>query len=166
MNLLTSRLEMAKYKTIDFEYFCDVICNDEVMFYISGTGNSREVAKEKYLRILKTNQENEFYGLYKVIQLTKKKVIGFAKIVPYEKDCLEIGYALLAPYWRKGFTIEMIEKMTNHCLQYFPDKKIMAIVNKENVGSLNVLERCNYKEYQQKDFKGAPCIFLDYRGKQ
>ena len=52
---------MQKYTASDFESFCDVICNDEVMLYISGKGNSREVANEKFEAILKTNKENDFY---------------------------------------------------------------------------------------------------------
>ena len=59
----------------------------------------------------------------------------------------------------------MIKKMTSHCSEYFPDKKIMAIVNKGNIGSLKVLERCNYKEYHQKEFNGDQCVFLKYTRK-
>ncbi len=162
MNLLTSRTVMQKYMASDFESFCDVICNDEVMLHISGKGNSREVANEKYEAILKTNKENDFYGFYKVIFLETNAVIGFAKIVPFEEDSIEIGYALLAPFWRKGFTVELIVKMTTHCLKYFPNKKIMAIVNKENIASSKVLEKCNFNEYKQEEFKGSPCLYFEY----
>ncbi len=164
MNLVTSRTKMQKYTASDFESFCDVICNDEVMLHISGKGNSREVANEKYEAILKTNKENDFYGFYKVILLETDAVIGFAKIVPFEEDSIEIGYALLALYWRKGFTTELIEKMTAHCLEYFPDKKIMAIVNLENMGSKKVLERSNFIKYKQGEFSGAPCLYFEYLG--
>jgi len=160
MNLVTPRIKMIKYITSDLDHFCEVICNDEVMLHISGKGNSRALAEEKFDNIIKINQENEGYGFYKVVLLESNKVIGFSKITPYEEDCLEIGYALLVPYWRKGYTLEMIKKLTYHCLEFFPDKKIMAIVNEGNIGSLKVLERYNYKEYQREDFKGAPCIFL------
>ncbi len=164
MNLVTSRTEMRKYMESDFESFCDVICNDEVMLYISGKGNSREVAKEKFKAILKTNKENSFYGFYKVILIETEAVIGFAKIVPFEENSIEIGYALLAPYWRKGFTTELIEKMTNHCLEYIPDKKIIAIVNLENIGSKKVLEKSNFKCYKQGEFRESPCLFYKYLG--
>lgn len=165
MNLVSPRLKMIKYSSSDLDYFCEIICNDEVMYHISGKGNSRKVAAEKFEGILKTNKENDYYGVYKVVLKETEKVIGFAKIVSYEKDCLEIGYALLVPYWRKGYTLEMIKKMTSHCSEYFPDKKIMAIVNKGNIGSLKVLERCNYKEYHQKEFNGDQCVFLKYTRK-
>jgi len=164
MNLVTSRTEMQKYKASDFESFCDVICNDEVMLFISGKGNSREVANEKYQAILKTNKENGFYGFYKVILLETETVIGFAKIVPFEGDSLEIGYALLAPYWRKGFTTELIGKMTTHCLEHFPNKKIIAIVNLDNLGSIKVLEKSNFKKYKQGEFRRSPCLYFEYLG--
>ncbi len=162
MILDTLRTTMIKYKKSDLDAFFKVICNDEVMLFISGKGNSKEVAKEKFETILLTNKENEYYGVYKVIHSQTNKLMGFAKIVPFENNYLEIGYALLPPYWRKGYTLEMIEKMTAHCQEFFPNKKLMAIVNNENVGSIRILEKCNYKEYQQKVFKGVPCMFFEY----
>ncbi len=162
MKLLTSRLILKKYESADLEDFCKVICNDEVMLHISGKGNSREIAIKKFNALLKTNQENEYYGVYKVTLKETNTVIGFAKIVPYENNQFEIGYALLASFWRKGFTLEMIDKMTNHCLNYFPDKKIMAIVNRENTGSIKILEKCNFKNYKEDLHKSDPCLFFEF----
>lgn len=162
MNLFTPRTVMQKYTKSDFESFCDVICNDEVMLHISGKGNPREVALKKFKAILETNKENDYYGVYKVILLETSTVIGFAKIVPFNGESLEIGYALLSPFWRKGFTTELIEKMRNQCLEYFPNKKIMAIVNKENIGSIKVLEKSNFNLYKQGKFKESSCLFFEY----
>ncbi len=163
MEIQTKRLALQKYKASDFEAFCNIVCNDEVMKNISGKGNTRIVTKEKFEWVLKTNQENEYYGLYKVILIESSEVIGFAKITPFEEDCYEIGYALLPPFWRKGFTAEMINNLTNHCMEYLSDKKIMAIVNIENIASLNVLEKCNYTIYEETEFKGASCYLLEYK---
>ena len=163
MEIHTKRLLLQKYNASDFEAFCDIVCNDEVMLNISGKGNTRKVAKEKFDWVLKTNQENQYYGLYKVILLETNKVIGFAKITPFEEDCSEIGYALLPPFWRKGFTTEMIKKLTDHCIEYLSDKKIMAIVNIENVASLKALEKCNYTIYEEAEFKGASCYLLEFK---
>ena len=162
MNLLSSRIVMQKYAASDFEDFCEVICNDEVMLHISGKGNSKKVANKKFKAILKTNKENDYYGVYKVVLKETENIIGFAKVVPYEKKCIEIGYAILPEYWRKGYTIEMINKMTTHCLDFFPDKKLMAIVNQENKGSINVIEKCGFEEYKKEEFKGATCLFYEY----
>ena len=162
MKIQTKRLILQKYEATDFEVFCDVICNDEVMLHIPGKGNTLVVAHEKFDSILKTNQESDNYGLFKVILLETNQIIGFAKITPYKKGAFEIGYALLPEFWRKGFTIEMINKMVNHCVEKFPSKQIMAIVNETNVASLKVLEKCNFKIYKKEDFKGALCLFLEY----
>ncbi len=162
MDLLTSRLIMEKYKASDFEGFCEVICNDEVMKNISGKGNTVKIAKDKFENILKTNKENDYYGVYKVVLLETKIVVGFAKIVPFEKECIEIGYALLPEYWRRGYTLEMIKKMTTHCLDYISNKKLMAIVNIENKGSIHVIEKCGFEVYHKEVIKGATCLFYEY----
>lgn len=163
MEIHTKRLLLQKYNASDFEAFCNIVCSDEVMLNISGKGNSIEVAKEKFEWVLNTNQENQYYGLYKVILLETNEVIGFAKITPFEKNEFEIGYALLAEYWRKGFTVEMIEEMTRHCEEYLPKNKIMAVVNVENIASVKVLEKCNYSIYKELDIKDSPCYLLEYK---
>ena len=162
MDIQTQRLVLKKYNLSDFEDFCKVICNDEVMFHITGKGHTRLEAKEKFDILLKTNQENEFYGIYKVVLKENNKTIGFAKMTPFEKKNMEIGYALLPSYWRKGFTQEMIKNLTNHGLNYFSEKKLIAIVDEGNSASVNVLEKNGYHIYKEESFKGSPCFMLEY----
>jgi len=45
MEILTKKLLLQKYSASDFEAFCDIICNDEVMLNISGKRDTRIVAK-------------------------------------------------------------------------------------------------------------------------
>lgn len=160
----TERTKLVKYNSTDFESFCDVICNDEVMRNISGKGDSRPVAREKFDNLLKTNMENDHYGFYKVILKKGESVIGFAKMVPFEEDKIEIGYALLPDHWRKGYTTEMIKVMVSNCLQYFRNKKIIALVNDDNLGSLKALKNQQFNIYKKNLFKGFPCYFLEYYG--
>jgi len=162
MELITEHTRIVKYDHSDFEAFCEVICNDEVMYHISGKGNSKKIALKKFKSLLKTNKENDHYGFYKVLLKDSESLIGFAKMVPFEKDKIEIGYALLPDYWRKGYTTEMVQVMTSNCIQNFRDKKVMAIVNDGNIGSLKVLENLNFDPYKKDIFKGSMCYFLEY----
>jgi len=134
------------------------------MYHISGKGYSNEVAKEKFESILKTNTENEHYGLYKVIFKEDRSIIGFAKLVPFETDMMEIGYALIPDFWRMGLTAEMVQQLVLLGKRYFDDKQIIAIVNVDNIGSLKVLERFNFSIYKTESFKDDPCHFLEYNG--
>jgi RimJ/RimL family protein N-acetyltransferase len=161
MDIHTERTLMVKYDDADLSSFCKVICNDEVMLHISGKGYSQEEALEKFDNLLKTNEENEYYGFYKVIFKEDRSVIGFAKLVPFETDMMEIGYALLPGYWRMGLTAEMVQQLVSVGKRYFKDKRIMAIVNVDNIGSLKVLERFNFSIYKTEPFKDDPCYFLE-----
>jgi RimJ/RimL family protein N-acetyltransferase len=161
MEINTERTKLVKYSESDFDAFCKVICNDEVMYHISGKGYSPEVAKEKFDSMLKTNKENDSYGFYKVIYKENNSVIGFAKLVPFETDMMEIGYALLPQYWRMGITAEMVQQLVSTGKHYFKDKRIIAIVNVDNIGSLKVLEQFDFFNYKTEPFKGDPCHFLE-----
>jgi ribosomal-protein-alanine N-acetyltransferase len=161
MEINTERTLLVKYDESDFESFCNVICNDEVMYHISGKGYSPKVAKEKFEGILKTNKENDIFGCYKVLFKEDRSVIGFAKLVPFETDMMEIGYALMPKFWRMGLTTEMIQQLVSTGKRYFNDKRIIAIVNVDNIGSLKVLERFNFVTYKTESFKGDLCHFLE-----
>ena len=38
----------------------------------------------------------------------------------------------------------------------------MAIVNEENIASVNVLEKNGYQVYKKENFKDSPCLLLAY----
>ena len=157
MHIDTERTQLVKYDQSDFKAFCKVICNDEVMYHIAGKGYSLEVAQEKFESLLKTNAENEHYGFYKVIFKEDRSVIGFAKIVPFETDMMEIGYALMPEFWQMGITTEMVQELVQIGKEHFSDKRVIAIVNVDNIGSLKVLERFSFSNYKTEPFKGGPC---------
>ncbi len=161
MEIHTKRTVLVKYDESDFNAFCKVICNDEVMYHIAGKGYSSTVAKEKFEELLNTNKENENYGFYKVILKEDRSVIGFAKIVPFETDMMEIGYALMPEFWQMGLTTEMVQELVQIGKKHFDDKRIIAIVNVDNIGSLKVLERFNFVTYKKESFKDDPCYFLE-----
>jgi RimJ/RimL family protein N-acetyltransferase len=161
VNIHTTRTLLVKYDESDFDSFCKVICNDEVMLHISGKGYSLDVAREKFDELLKTNMENDHYGFYKVIFKEDRSVIGFAKMVPFETDKMEIGYALIPDFWHMGLTTEMVQELVDTGNRYFKDKQIVAIVNIDNVGSLKVLDQFKFIIYKTEEFKGESCHFLE-----
>lgn len=77
MELVTPRTTMVKYNESDFESFCEVVCNDEVMLNISGKGHSKKEAKKKFVALLITNQESVYYGVYKVCFLNIQSINKF-----------------------------------------------------------------------------------------
>jgi len=161
MKLYSERLVLSLYTSLDFDSFCAIVRNDKVMKYISGKGDTDKVARVKFEDIIKKNSAGGKDLFYKV-NLKDGTYIGFAKAVRSVEEGMEIGYAILPPFWRKGYVTEIIECLIKKCKTSFPDAMIMAIVDSQNIGSTKVLEKSNFVIYKRDIIKDNHCWFLKY----
>jgi len=161
MKLYSERLVLSLYTSLDFDAFCAIVRNDKVMKYISGKGDTDKVARVKFEDIIKKNTAAGKDFFYKV-NLKDGTYIGFAKAVSSVEEGMEIGYAILPAFWRKGYVTEIIESLVEKCTTSFPDAMIMAIVDTQNIGSTKVLEKSNFVIYKRDLIKDNYCWFLKY----
>jgi len=162
MDWKSERLQYQAYVASDFDAFCQVVCDDEVMVHIGGKGNSLKVARQKFDDILKKNGKNNGFVFFKV-SLLDGTHIGFAKAVLFEGEGVEIGYAILPSFWRKGYASEMVGFMKKYCLENHPKLTVMAVVDTQNVASIKVLEKCDFKVYKKDIFRDDYCWFLRFK---
>ncbi|PCI35472.1 MAG: hypothetical protein COB60_02925 [Flavobacteriaceae bacterium] len=161
MNWKSNRLIYQKYEEDDFDDFCDVVCNNEIMIHIGGKGNSLKVARNKFDDILEKNNSNSGFVFFKVSLLDGTHV-GFAKTVLFDGEGVEIGYAILPSFWRKGYASEMIGFMKSFCRETYPDLTVMAVVDTQNIGSIKVLEKAGFNIYKKEVFRDDYCWFLRF----
>jgi RimJ/RimL family protein N-acetyltransferase len=53
----------------------------------------------------------------------------------------DIGYALLPAYWRQGYALEATSAVKSLAFAGLKQKRLLAIVNPENVSSIKLLEK-------------------------
>jgi RimJ/RimL family protein N-acetyltransferase len=56
-------------------------------------------------------------------------------------DDVDIGYALLPRFWSKGYAVEAAEAMKAHAKDVIGLKRLVAITDPANQGSIRVLEK-------------------------
>ena len=139
MNLISKRLIFKHYTKNDFKDFKAILMNDEIMKHISEKGNSEKVTKEKFKNVLETNSKNTDLGFFNITLFESNDLVGFAKLVEFDNDKLEVGYALLKKQWGFGYASEITDRLIIYSKKHFPEKEIIAIVNLENQASKNVL---------------------------
>ncbi|PCH76625.1 MAG: hypothetical protein COB98_05635 [Flavobacteriaceae bacterium] len=162
MNWKSDRLKYRPYNAFDFKDFSDVVCNDDVMLYISGKGNSSKVARHKFDDIVSKNDIDDGFVFFRV-SLLNGTHIGFAKAVFFEGEGVEIGYAILPSFWRKGYASEIIKFMKDYCLENHPKLTLMAVVDTQNIASIKVLEKADFKIYKKDVFRDDYCWFLRFK---
>lgn len=87
-----------------------------------------------------------------------QNVIGYISIVPpfmveddYRiKDTWFIEYFLYKELWNKGFMTNFLNEIVNG-LKMQDITSIGALVNKNNISSIKVLEKCNFKKVKSLD---------------
>ena len=82
------------------------------------------------------------FGLYLVTLKETNESIGMCGLI--KRDSLEdvdIGYALLPKYWSKGYAVEAARATKAYAKDVIGLKRIVAIVDPANEGSIRVLEK-------------------------
>ena len=101
-------------------------------------------------KLIKMNNLNEdihkWYTYWIIINKENQKGIGFIgfKGVPDVNGYLEVGYSMSPNYRKKRFMTEALETLINWAYGFQHTKGITAKVLKTNVGSIKVLNNCNF----------------------
>ena len=147
MKLISKRLSIKYYTKDDFSDFKAILMSDEIMRHISGKGNSKKITQEKFKNVLETNSNYKHLGFFNVSLIESNELVGFAKLVEFDSESLEVGYALLKKQWNNGYASEITRNLILHSKKHFPKKKIIAIVNVGNRASKNVLIKQSFTKY-------------------
>jgi ribosomal-protein-alanine N-acetyltransferase len=140
----TERLIVRKLILDDVISFHEMQSNPNVMrFADGGLKTFDEHSQELSDLIKKYALENNDFWIYAIEKKSDSKFIGTLALV---KDVIddEIGYRLLEKYWNHGYAFEICEATVVYCKK-IGIKKLVGYVADENVASVKILERLNFK---------------------
>ena len=81
---------------------------------------------------------------------SNKELIGHIGLSAIDEG-IEIGYAITEKYQKKGLASEAVSAFSNWVINNFALKSIWGVANKNNVGSIKVLENSKYKYVDKRD---------------
>ena len=138
----TERLCLRAFTPDDLDELFTVFGDAEVMRYISGgKPRSREDTKKGLLSSLAGWQRRGF-GLWAVVVKESKKMIGYCGLIFLDDTPeIEVAYGLARAYWGKGYATEAALASLRFGFDELKLKRIVAVVNPENIPSQRVLEK-------------------------
>jgi RimJ/RimL family protein N-acetyltransferase len=90
---------------------------------------------------VKSYEKNGF-GLYLIVLKETNESIGICGLIRREGlEDVDIGYALLPTFWAKGYAVEAARATKAYAKDEIGLKRIVAIVDPANEGSIRVLEK-------------------------
>lgn len=115
--------------------------------YIGDKGvRTREDARLYILNGPLASYEKFGFGLYLVELKENGRAIGICGLVKREWLAdVDVGYAFLPAYRSKGYAFEAAAAVKSYAFEVLGLKRLVAITNHDNEGSIRVLERIGLK---------------------
>jgi RimJ/RimL family protein N-acetyltransferase len=143
----TERLILKPTTEEDAEFIFELFNTPKWIKYV-GDRNIRTVEDARgYIRTKMLSQRKRLgYSNYSVIRKADKCKIGLCGLFDRDGvDGIDIGFAILPEYEKKGYAFESANKLKNVAFNEFGLKEINAITVKDNLSSQKLLNRLGLK---------------------
>jgi len=141
--LETERLSLRPMTNDDVSFVLELVNEPS---FIQNIGDRKvrtiEDARAYILNGPVKSYEKHGFGLYVVVLKETNESIGMCGLI--KRDGLEdvdIGYALLPKFWSKGYAVEAARAVKEYAKDVIGLKRLVAIVDPANEGSIRVLEK-------------------------
>jgi RimJ/RimL family protein N-acetyltransferase len=145
--LETNRLILRQLSTEDVAFILELVNEPSFIQNIGDRGvRTLEDARAYILRVAISSYEKNGFGLYLVELKDSGQSIGMCGLI--KRDGLEdvdIGYAFLPRFWLKGYAVEAAAAVKDYARDTLGLKRLVAITDPANQGSIRVLEKIGLK---------------------
>jgi len=144
LNVLeTERLLLRQLTTDDAEFILELLNEPSFIQNIGDRGvRTLEAARLYILNGPVASYAKNGFGSYLVILKETNESIGMCGLI--KRDGLEdvdIGYAFLPKFWSRGYAVESALAIKTYAKDVIELKRMVAITDPANEGSIRVLER-------------------------
>lgn len=142
----TERLILRPVTPSDFDATYQLLSDPEVMRYSLNGPYSKEKSAD-FIKHCMTQSANNQPSLLAVICRTTGLLIGYCGFYKQRingVDEIELGYRLVKESWGKGLASEAAMAMKNHAFQAMGLTRLIAIIEKNNIGSIRVAEKTGF----------------------
>ena len=145
--LETNRLILRQLSTEDAAFILELVNEPSFIQNIGDRGvRTLEDERDYILRVAISSYEKNGFGLYLVELKDSGQSIGMCGLI--KRDGLEdvdIGYAFLPRFWLKGYAVEAAAAVKAYARDVLGLKRLVAITDPANQGSIRVLEKIGLK---------------------
>jgi len=148
MNILeTERLILRQFATDDAEFILELLNEPSFIQNIGDRGVRNKSDAERYIEKGPVASYARFgFGLYLVQLKESGESIGMCGLIKRDSlDNVDIGYAFLPEFWSKGYAVESAQAVREYGCNVIGLKRIVAITDPVNEGSIRVLEKLGFK---------------------
>jgi len=145
--LETERLILRQFSPADAGLILELLNEPSFIQNIGDRGVRTLADAERYMETgpVASYARNGF-GLYLVFLKESHESIGMCGLIKRDAlDDVDVGYAFLPRYWSKGYAIESVRAVLEYARNIVQLKRVVAIVDPNNQGSIRVLEKAGFQ---------------------
>ena len=145
--LETDRLILRQLSSEDGAFILELVNEPSFIQNIGDRGvRTLEDARVYILRVAISSYEKNGFGLYLVELKDSGQSIGMCGLIKRaELENVDIGYAFLPRFWLKGYAVEAAAAVKDYARDTLGLKRLVAITDPANQGSIRVLEKIGLK---------------------
>lgn len=160
--LITERLILRQLSKSDSEEILQLRSDAKINKYLDRKPSKTLEDALSFINSIIENIESEELFYWAITKKGEEKLIGticLFDFLSFEKKC-EIGYELSTLYHGQGFMIEATKKVIQYATQTLGIKIIDASTHIENQSSIKLLEKLDFKQFDDDSFDNKNlCLF-------
>jgi RimJ/RimL family protein N-acetyltransferase len=145
--LESERLILRRFTTDDAGFILELLNEPSFIQNIGDRGVRNTSDAERYIETGPVASYARFgFGLYLVQLKESGESIGMCGLIRRDSlDDVDIGYAFLPKFWSNGYAVESASSVMTYARDVVGLKRIVAITDPDNQGSIRVLEKLGFK---------------------
>ena len=149
----TERLIIQPTSIEDADFIFELLRSPKWIQFIGDKKFQNIKDAENYIKNRMISQlERLGYSNYTVIRKSDKVKIGTVGLYDREGlDGIDIGYGFLPDFEKQGYATEATMELLKAAKEVFDISQLQAITMEENIGSVNLLKKLNFK-FQKRMF--------------
>ena len=141
--LSTARLVLRRLTTEDAQFIFELLNDPDFLRFVGDKGvRSLDHAREYILSGPVASYAQHGFGLWLVELKDSNIPVGMCGLLKRDAlDDVDIGFAFLHPYRSNGYAFESASAVVEYARHTLGLRRIVAIADRDNAGSLRVLEK-------------------------
>jgi ribosomal-protein-alanine N-acetyltransferase len=140
----STRLWVRPFCDADIDDFFDMQSNPNVMRYIKSPMDYEQSQKELKRFMDYYYDQTQFFHIWAVLEQTNNHFVGLCGVYQNDKSEYEIAYRLREKHWGLGYGKEVAKGLIEYCFTQLDLTKLVAYVDKRNLGSVRILNNEMY----------------------
>lgn len=163
----TERLILRPHAISDFDAYCALWSDPEVVRFIGGTPFTREACWQRFLRHPGIWHYLGF-GYLAITERENGTFIGEAgfhdmrrDITPSLEGTLEAGWVLTPSAQGRGYAREAMQAMVEWADQTFAERRMTCIIEAANIPSVRIATRLGFTQFAEAPYHGTPLVLFE-----